>query len=190
MTPPPAASRHGNASQPQHRPTRPERQTGSRTGRRTGLRVRWGEEDGRVTAFVVILAAAALLMAGLVLDGGTALAAKIRAAGQAQEAARAGAQAIDLSTYRATGTLRLDLARADALARAYLEHADAAGATDVLVSVAADTVTVTITTAQPTRLLGLIGIDSITVTGTGAAHPDRGPADPPPPGGAPPGGAP
>lgn len=133
---------------------------------------RWGDDSGRVTAFTVVITAAVLLFAGLVLDGGLALAAKIRAIGQAQEAARAGAQAIDLSAYRATGTLRLDPDRAAALARTYLTGAHATG-TDA-VTVAGDTVTVTISTSQPTRLLGLVGVGSISVTGTGTAHPDRG----------------
>ena len=66
------------------------------------------DERGRVTAFVVVITTACLLFAGLVLDGGLALAAKTKAIGQAQEAARAGAQALDLATYRANGKARLD----------------------------------------------------------------------------------
>lgn len=136
------------------------------------LRGGWGEDSGRVTAFTVVIVAVVLLFAGLVLDGGLALAAKVRALGQAQEAARAGAQAIDLSAYRATGALRLDPDRAAALARGYLAAAHTSGAEAV--TVAGDTVTVTLTVAQPTRLLGLVGVRSIQVTGTGSAHPDRG----------------
>jgi len=132
-----------------------------------------GEDSGRVTAFTVVFAAAVLLFAGLVLDGGLALAAKVRAAGQAQEAARAGAQAIDLAAYRSTGTLRLDPDRAAALARGYLTAAQATGTATV--TVGGNTVTVSIFTAQPTRLLGLVGVRSIQVTATGSAHPDRGP---------------
>jgi len=134
----------------------------------------WGEDSGRVTAFTVVIVAAVLLSAGLVLDGGLALAAKVRTVGQAQEAARAGAQAIDLSAYRATGTLRLDPDRAATLARGYLADAHTGGAEAV--TVVGDIVTVTLTVAQPTRLLGLVGVRSIHVTGTGSAHPDRGPA--------------
>jgi Putative Flp pilus-assembly TadE/G-like len=145
----------------------------ARTQPRRGLRCGCGEDSGRVTAFTVVIVAAVLLFAGLVLDGGLALAAKVRAVGQAQEAARAGAQAIDLTAYRATGTLRLDADRAATLARGYLAEAHTPGAETV--TVAGDTVTVTLTVAQPTRLLGLVGVRSIQVTGTGSAHPDRGP---------------
>lgn len=132
----------------------------------------WREDSGRVAAFTVVITAAVLLFAGVVLDGGLALAAKIRAIGQAQEAARAGAQAIDLTAYRATGTLRLDPAQADRLAHAYLADAHSTGTETVVVT--GDRVTVTIHTAQSTRLLGLVGIRTIQVTGTGSAHPDRG----------------
>lgn len=142
----------------------------------------WGSDEGRVTAFTVVFAAAVLLFAGLVLDGGLALAAKVRAVGEAQEAARAGAQAIDLGAYRADGTLRLDPDRAAALARGYLTGAHTAGTgtgtgpAAAAVTVSGDSVTVTVSATQSTRLLGLVGVHSIRVTGTGTAHPDRGPA--------------
>lgn len=128
------------------------------------------DQSGRVTAFVIIMVTAILLFAGLVLDGGLALAAKVRAVGEAQEAARAGAQEIDLAAYRATGTLRLVPQQASAAARSYLAAAGHSGS----VSVAGNTVNVTVTISQPTELLGLIGIGSITVTGSGQAQPQRG----------------
>ena len=78
----------------------------------TGLRPRLAgagdDESGMVTAFVVIFTLALLAMAGLVLDGGLALAAKVQAIDDAQAAARAGAQAIDIPLYRATGQVTLD----------------------------------------------------------------------------------
>ncbi|MGW5051508.1 pilus assembly protein TadG-related protein [Actinokineospora sp. NPDC004072] len=128
------------------------------------------DQDGRVTAFVVIITLAALLFAGLVLDGGLALAAKVRAMGEAQEAARAGAQEIDLTAYRADGTLRLVPQQASAAARSYLAAAGHTGT----VSVAGNTVNVTVSINQPTQLLGLVSIGSITVTATGQAQPQRG----------------
>lgn len=128
------------------------------------------DENGRVTAFVVIITLAALLFAGLVLDGGLALAAKVRAMGEAQEAARAGAQEIDLAAYRADGTLRPIPHQASASAHSYLAAAGHTGT----VSVAGNTVNVTVRINQPTQLLGLAGIGSITVTGSGQAQPQRG----------------
>lgn len=145
------------------------------TTRHTGLREDASrrlstDEDGRVTAFVVIIVTAVLIFGGLVLDGGLALAAKVRAIGEAQEAARAGAQEIDLAAYRADGTLRLAPQQASAAARAYLASAGRSGT----VSVTGNTVNVTITISQSTQLLGLAGVGTITVTGTGQAQPEHG----------------
>lgn len=128
------------------------------------------DQNGRVTAFVVTIALAALLFAGLVLDGGLALAAKDRALGEAQEAARAGAQEIDLAAYRADGTLRLVPHQASAAAHRYLAAASQTGT----VSIVGNTVNVTVRISQPTQLLGLAGIGSITVTATGRAQPRHG----------------
>ncbi|WP_206789612.1 pilus assembly protein TadG-related protein [Amycolatopsis sp. MtRt-6] len=130
----------------------------------------WRADEGQVSAFVVVLVLGLMALAGLGLDGGLALAAKVRATGQAESAARAGAQAIDLAAYRATGTLRLVPAQADGLARRYLAGIGATGT----VTATADTVTVTVTTHQRTQLLSLIGIPSIGAHGSGAAHPQRG----------------
>lgn len=127
------------------------------------------DQHGRVTAFVVVLTTACLLFAGLVLDGGLALAAKTRAIGQAQEAARAGAQELDLTTYRTTGVFRLDPTHAQLAAQRYLSTIHATGA----VTVTGNTVAVTVTTRAPTQLLGLLGIHEITVTGHGRAEPHQ-----------------
>jgi hypothetical protein len=63
-------------------------------------------DSGQITAMAVVMMAALFLLAGLVLDGGLTLAARERVLGLAQEAARAGAQAVDLAVYRQNGTLR------------------------------------------------------------------------------------
>ncbi|SFK89155.1 hypothetical protein SAMN05421835_14212 [Amycolatopsis sacchari] len=130
----------------------------------------WRADEGRVSAFVVVLVSAILALAGLTLDGGLALAAKVRANGQAESAARAGAQAIDLNAYRSSGTLRLVPAQAIAMAQSHLAAEGAVGS----VAISGDTVIVTITAAQPTQLLGLVGINSLSVHGQGSAHPQRG----------------
>ncbi|WP_284747700.1 pilus assembly protein TadG-related protein [Amycolatopsis sp. RTGN1] len=130
----------------------------------------WRAEEGRVSAFVVVLALGLVLLAGLGLDGGLALSAKVRATGQAESAARAGAQAIDLAAYRARGELRLVPADADELAHRYLAGIGAVGT----VTATVDAVTVTVTTSQRTQLLSLIGIRAIGAHGSGAAHPQRG----------------
>ena len=135
------------------------------------LRRRLGEEEGVVTAFVVIFTLALLAMAGLVLDGGLALAAKVHAIEDAQAAARAGAQAIDIPLYRSTGTITLDPAQAVADAQGFLAAAGEHGS----VSVAGETVTVNVTITQPTQILSIVGVDQLTVTGTGSATAQQGP---------------
>jgi hypothetical protein len=123
-----------------------------------------------VTAFVVVLAIGILALAGLTLDGGLALAAKVQANGQAEAAARAGAQAIDLNAYRSSGALQLVPSQAVADAQSYLATVKAQGT----VTISGDTVTVTITASQRTQLLGLVGISNLSVHGEGSAHPQRG----------------
>ncbi len=130
----------------------------------------WHADEGGVTPFVVVLAVGILALAGLALDSGLALAAKVRANGQAEAAARAGAQAVDLAAYRGNGTLRLVPAQAIANAQAHL----AAEGTTGTVTVSGDTVTVTVSASQATQLLGLVGIGSLQVHGQGSAHPQRG----------------
>ncbi|WP_405956896.1 pilus assembly protein TadG-related protein [Streptomyces phaeochromogenes] len=134
------------------------------------LRVRIRDDDGQVNAFIVVFAVAVVMFAGLVLDGGLALATKVRALGEAQEAARAGAQALDLAAYREHNIVRLAPDRARTRAQEYLAATDDSGT----VAVTADTVTVTVTVQQRTQLLGVLGMDFLTVTGTGTAHPVRG----------------
>ena len=138
--------------------------------RHGGFRDLVRDENGQVTAFIVVIATAVLMFAGLILDGGQALAARVRALGEAQEAARAGAQAINLAAYRSTGTLTLTPEHAVTLARRYLAATGHAGT----VSVAGNTVTVTVTITAPTQLLRLVGLGSLTVTSTGSAQPQRG----------------
>ncbi|MET9225586.1 pilus assembly protein TadG-related protein [Lentzea sp. NPDC003310] len=136
---------------------------------RTFERLR-SDQRGQVTAYVVTVMVAVLAFGGLVLDGGLALAAKVRAMGQAQEAARAGAQEIDLAAYRADGTLRLLPIRATAAAHNHLAASRHTGS----VSVTDNTVSVTVTIHQRPQLLGLFAVDTITVTGRGEAQPQRG----------------
>ncbi|WP_245783319.1 MULTISPECIES: pilus assembly protein TadG-related protein [Amycolatopsis] len=124
-----------------------------------------------MTAFVVIIVTACLILAGLVLDGGLALSTKARAIGQAEEAARAGAQELDLQAYRAGRGARLQPSAAAAAAYQYLRAAGANGT----VTVSGNTVTVFVTAQSSTQLLGLVGVRGFTVTGSGRAEPEQTP---------------
>lgn len=133
-----------------------------------------------MTAFVVVMMAGLLVVAGLVLDGGLALRGKVRAFNEAQEAARAGAQCIDLAAYRADGHVVLVPGEAVAAARSYLAAAGNPDAATAPVTVAGDQVTVTVTRTQPTQLLTLTGLTSITVSGSASARAAHGVEGPQP----------
>jgi len=119
-----------------------------------------------VSAFVVSFTVALLAVAGLVIDGGYTLATRRQAFNEANAAARAGAQAIDETSLRADGTVRVQPGRARTLA---LDHLAAAGL-DGTVEVLGDTVTVHVTTTQDLALLGIIGVGPFTIEAEGSAR--------------------
>lgn len=129
-------------------------------------------ERGQVTAFVVVFTTALIFVAGLVVDGGSLLAAKRRAMNEAEGAARAGAAslaALDIDAFRASGAVALDPERAEAAARDYLERA---GHPDADVVVNGDRVRVVVRFAGPEMLI--LGISTGVVTGKGEARAVRG----------------
>jgi Flp pilus assembly protein TadG len=128
------------------------------------------DERGQVTAMVAILAVALLGLGALVFDGGQILTARREANNLARQAARAGAQQLDVGQARA-GTFTLDPAAAETAARAYLAEQDVEP-TSVLVT--GDHVEVTVSLTRPTRLLALLGISERTVTATASARAARG----------------
>jgi Flp pilus assembly protein TadG len=140
-----------------------------RRNRRRGRRR--GRDDGSATGWALLTVAALLLLAAAILDGGTAMAARVHAVDLAQQAARAGANQLDLTQLRTTGQLRLDPAAARTAARAFLRRASTGGT----VTATTAQVTVTVTRTQPTLLLPAIGIRTITVAATATATPVSGP---------------
>ncbi|WP_199565334.1 pilus assembly protein TadG-related protein [Spongiactinospora rosea] len=123
-----------------------------------------------MTGFVVAIIGALFLLCGLIVDGGLALGARVRALNEAQEAARSGAQQLDLAAYRRDATVRVDATRARTAALSYI----AATPDTAAVEVVGDTVTVTVRAVQPTQILGLAGLRSIRVTGRATAVAQRG----------------
>lgn len=120
-------------------------------------------ERGAVSTFVAVIALALLMAAGLAIDGGRKVNALREASDLADNAARAGAQAVDLNTLRNTGEVQLDSDQAEQQARAYLA---ALGHTAQSVTVSGDTINVTIDlTVDPV----LLPTGPITVTATETA---------------------
>jgi Flp pilus assembly protein TadG len=124
----------------------------------------FGGDRGSITAFAAVVATALVMVAGMAYDGGQVLVAHQTARNDAERAARAAAQQIDLTHLRQTHEPRLDPAEAEAAAQAYLAQTGSTGT----VTVDGASVTVTVTRVQP--LLILPGADrAITVHETATA---------------------
>lgn len=131
------------------------------------------DERGAATVFILGFAIVLLACAGLVVDGGTAINERMKLADNTEQAARAGAQAIDLTALREDNVVRLDPVAARAAADGYLAGIgysnysadvvrDAAGQYTSVRVVAKDTV--------PTTMLRLIHIGSFDINATATAQ--------------------
>ncbi|ACV79102.1 pilus assembly protein TadG-related protein [Nakamurella multipartita] len=129
-------------------------------------------DRGSVTAWLLGTVVALLVLAGLVLDGGTALAARGRAADSAAQAARAGADALDQSSLRSTSPsgFTANPAQARAAANRVLAAAGVSGE----VQISGAQVTVTARATDRTAVLTLIGIDEVGGEASATAIPLHG----------------
>ena len=123
-------------------------------------------EQGSVSLMLVVMVLGLLVAAGLVVDGGAKLRAVQQATAAAGEAARAATQQVNVAGVQRTGTARLTASAARAAAQAALADAGVTGT----VTVTADQVQVSASVSRPTIFLGLLGLH--TVTGTGSATAD------------------
>ena len=128
-----------------------------------------GDDRGAMSAFVVVLVVALLLLAGLVVDGGRAVNARALALDDAEQAARAGANQVDLAHLRQTGQVRLDRGEAERAARAFLVARGYDGGS-VQVAPDGNSVTVEVSDHVRTVLLSLALVDDFTVEGTATAR--------------------
>jgi hypothetical protein len=131
-------------------------------------------DQGTVAMFTAIFALFVILLAGLLVDGGLAIHARERAADIAEQAARAGADDIDVARLRETGEPKINTGtacgKARGLADDYTDQIDAwqCGATE-------DEVQVTITIPVQPQLLNILpGLGEFRMTSTASAHPERG----------------
>lgn len=127
-------------------------------------------ERGTITVFVSVFMIALVVVAGLVIDGGSMLAARREASNVAESAARAGSQALDEDAARAGEGVRLDPASARRRAEDYLAAAGYRGT----VSIVGQSVLVEVTIDKHLFILGVVGLADASVTGRGSAHGVRG----------------
>ena len=131
-----------------------------------------GRDAGSVTLFFVVAALALFAMVGLVVDGGTKVRAAQQAGALAEEAARAGGQAISLPGAVRGDSVIAEPQQAAAAARHYLAENDLTGT--VVIAEGGRGIAVHVSVTRPTVFLGMVGIDSMTVQGHAQARLVRG----------------
>lgn len=154
----------------------------TRTGRRalrplvrivTAVRSRLtadGRDGGYVSFWVVAITIGVLAMAGLVIDGGNALTAREQAADSAQQAARAGADALSPASLRSS----TNPGATEATARQAADQVLADSGLTGTVTVTDQQVTVTVVVHKATTILSAVGLNSISGTASATAAPLRG----------------
>ncbi len=130
------------------------------------VRIRIGDE-GSITALVVVLAMTFVACAGLAVDGGRLVAAKIELGDHAENAARTGAQEV---TALRSGSLEIDDSKAVVAAEEYL----AAHGVDGDVQIQNNIVTVNVSRDIRMTLLSLFGVTSKTLSAQRSATPSDG----------------
>ena len=126
------------------------------------------DDCGSITAFVVMLAMTFVACAGLAVDGGRLVAAKVQLADQAENTARAGTQEI---TGLRTGDPKVDVDKAISTAQDFMTLHHIHGQ----VSATESEVTVTTTRVVPMSLLKLFGVGSRLISAQRSARPVTSP---------------
>ena len=132
-------------------------------------------DAGTISIVLVLLTGALFSVAGLVWDGGRAITARQHAADLAEQAARAGANDLDLTAARTDGNAGIDAIDTSAAIRDACHYVQVAspGAGCVATATRVE-VTVHVTTRTSTAVLGIVGINSLTSRGYATASPVRG----------------
>jgi Flp pilus assembly protein TadG len=126
-----------------------------------------GGDRGSLSLYLALFTVALLAMAGLVIDGGAAIAARGRAADLAEQAARAGADALSQNTLRGgtPAALSIDPAAARSAAGRVLDLGGATGE----VTVTGLEVSVTAHVPRRAVILSAVGLTDLTGTATATA---------------------
>lgn len=132
-------------------------------------------DRGSATLWMVFGTVIVFAVCGLVFDGGTLISAKRDAINDAEEASRAGAQAIDTGAVLSSGeATQLDPVAAVQRAEAFLATNGWTGTASATTA----SVTVTITRSESMTFLQTFGLGDRTITGTATSRPQQGFAGP------------
>ncbi|MER7128655.1 pilus assembly protein TadG-related protein [Streptosporangium saharense] len=134
-------------------------------------------DRGSMSVFTVIFSAVVFMLAGLLVDGGGAINARLRASDIAEQAARAAADRIDVEYLRESGQARL-LGEDEVCAKAR-EIVSAYSGSDVRlgecsVGAGQGEVTVRVSVAWTSFFLAALGFPGSDMEGSATAGPDMG----------------
>lgn len=137
------------------------------------------DERGAASIFVLGMSVVLMVCAGLVVDGGLAINARMRVADDAEQASRVGADSIDIATFRSGGGIVID---PDLAAQRSADYLGSRGYTPAQFSleIVGEAVSVTVRDKTDTMILGIVGIDSYDVEAAATATPETE-AEPPGP---------
>jgi hypothetical protein len=121
-------------------------------------------DAGSITAFVLVMFVFLFAIAGLVIDGGSAVSAHQAASDEAEQAARRGAAELSQSGLR-SGVIKVDPIQAVDAARDFTVVAGHPGTATVSEGV----VTVEVHYRIPTAVLGIIGIHTLSISASASS---------------------
>jgi Flp pilus assembly protein TadG len=128
------------------------------------------KERGSASIFVIGMSLVLLVCAGLVVDGGLAINARMRVADDAEQAARVGADSIDVTQLRGGGDLVIDTGLAQQRAASYLRDRGYVSG-QYQVDTDGNAVIVQVQDTSDTALLKLVNIKDFVVNGRATAEP-------------------
>lgn len=148
---------------PRQLPRRSQDAAATPQGESVSRRNRTDRDRGSVAVFTVLIATIVLVMAGLAVDVSGHIHAMQEARSVAREAARAGGQQLQLSTAMRGQGVTADAGQAVAAANTYLAAAGVSGSASVS---GPTSIRVDVTATYDTRFLSIIGIGSLSATGS------------------------
>lgn len=129
------------------------------------------DERGSAAIFVIGMSLVLMVCAGLVVDGGTAINARMRVADDAEQAARVAADSIDVDLLRSGGGLVVNETLAKQRASAYLARRGYAPS-QYGIDVNGNQVDVEVQDTTETTLLKLIDVDTYDVKASATSVPE------------------